>query len=77
MNIRKNLVGRLLANRYRICTDQHSGYEAQIWRWWCPFWVQIGFANSHLSIESARKQIANHKSNSTWRKRVVEDIPTE
>lgn len=28
--------------KYRIVTDTYSGYSAEVWRLWWPFWVEIG-----------------------------------
>lgn len=25
---------------YRIVSDEYCGYEVQIKRWWCPFWLE-------------------------------------
>ena len=44
--------------KFRIVTDNYSGYEAQIWRWYWPFWVQIGGINTWRSIEDAKAFIA-------------------
>lgn len=41
--------------KYRIVTDGYAGYEVQIWRWWFPFWVQLGFTNTHSTIERAER----------------------
>lgn len=41
--------------KYRIVSDQFAGYEVQIWRIWWPFWIELGFVNTHFSIESARE----------------------
>ncbi len=44
--------------RYRIVTDNYCGYEAQLWRWWWPFWVQLGGTNTHISVERAEAYIS-------------------
>lgn len=38
--------------KYRIVTDNYSGFEVQTWRWWWPFWIQ-GATNTHRSVEAA------------------------
>ena len=48
---------KLFKTRFRIVTDQYNGYEAQIKRWWCPVWLQIGVCNTHFSVEDAEKYI--------------------
>jgi hypothetical protein len=45
-----------MKTKYRIVTDKYAGYEAQVWRWYWPFWSQIGI-NTHKTIESAREYI--------------------
>jgi len=42
--------------KYRIVTDKYAGYEVQRWRWWFPFWLQVG-VNTHLTVEAARQYI--------------------
>lgn len=48
--------------RYRIVRDNYAGYECQIWRLWWPFWMQMGYTNTHSKIEYARLYIKEHKS---------------
>lgn len=52
-----------MKNKYRIVEDSYAGYEAQIKRWWWPFWVEIGdpLTNTHLSIDRAEKFIEKHR----------------
>jgi hypothetical protein len=58
-----------MKTKYRIVSDRYLGYECQIWRWYWPFWVQMGFTNTHSSIEDAKRYIdwydfaANYKPN--------------
>jgi hypothetical protein len=58
-----------MKTKYRIVGDRYLGYECQIWRWYWPFWVQMGFTNTHSSIEDAKRYIdlydfaANYKPN--------------
>lgn len=54
--------------RYRIVVDGYAGYEAQVWRWWWPFWTQIGFCNTHPTVSRARLFIERHRN------RVVEYV---
>jgi hypothetical protein len=49
-----------MKTKYRIVSDRYAGYECQIWRWYWPFWVQMGFTNTHLSIEAAKRYIDSH-----------------
>lgn len=44
---------------YRIVTDNYLGYEAQVWRAWFPFWVQIGHTNTFKTVEEAENFIKN------------------
>lgn len=54
-----------LKTKYRIVTDTSSGYEAQLKKWWWPYWWQMGLegssVNTHCTIESAEKYIQRHK----------------
>lgn len=52
--------------KYRIVTDQWNGFEAQIWRLWFPFWWQMGWTNTHASLEDAQKFIENYRKE-VWR----------
>ena len=45
-----------MKTKYRIVTDKYAGYEAQVWRWYWPFWCEI-WVNTHKTIERARKYI--------------------
>ena len=41
--------------KIRIVTDEYSGYEVQVWRWWFPIWMQHGFTNTHSTVERAER----------------------
>ncbi len=41
------------APEYRIVRDRFLGYEVQKRVWWYPFWKQVGFSNTHSSLERA------------------------
>jgi hypothetical protein len=45
---------------YRIVRDNFCGYEVQVRRWWWPFWIQAGFANTHSSVERAEAWAESH-----------------
>ena len=47
-------------NKYRIVTDNFSGYEAQFKRWWCPCWLPCGVINTSATVEMARKVCDRH-----------------
>ena len=47
----------MFKTRYRIVTDEYSGYEAQYRPWWSPVWIQMNFTNTHPSIEKAEAYI--------------------
>ena len=40
---------------YRIVTDGYAGFEVQKRNWWFPIWRQVGFCNTHTSVEKARE----------------------
>lgn len=52
------------SQRYRIVTDNYCGFEVQVKRWWCPFWVQChgehGPANTWPSVEKAEEFAKRH-----------------
>jgi hypothetical protein len=45
--------------RYRIVKDNYNGFECQKWRLWFPFWCQMGFTNTHPTLERAIMYIEN------------------
>lgn len=47
--------------KYRIVPDKYLGYETQIWRFWLPFWCQLGFANTHMTFDAAYEYAKKHK----------------
>jgi len=49
----------IFRTKYRIVTDEYSGYEVQKKFWWWPFWTQ-GETNTHSSIEQAREYAVKH-----------------
>lgn len=52
----------MFKHRYRIVRDSFSGYEAQIKRWYWPFWSQSfhgHFVNTHSTVEKAEDFIRN------------------
>jgi hypothetical protein len=51
--------------KYRVVRDLYLGYECQIWRLWWPFWCQMGFTNTHRSLEEAKEYI--RKRGEVWR----------
>lgn len=48
--------------QYRIVRDDWAGYECQIKRWWWPFWSQMDFTNTHLTLGEALAYIDKHKN---------------
>ena len=49
-------------NKIRIITDEFSGYEVQIKRWWFPIWKECrknGIINTFSSVEKAKQWIAD------------------
>lgn len=50
-----------MKTRYRIVKDEWLGYEVQSWRWWFPFWIQVGFTNTHQTPEDAEKWLSKYK----------------
>lgn len=51
--------------KYRVVQDCWLGYEAQVWRVWWPFWVQMwegGITNTHSSVEEAKEFIERRRA---------------
>jgi len=48
--------------KYRIITDMYCGFSVQCWRIWFPFWLQIDFTNTFLSLEEAKEALELHKN---------------
>ena len=48
--------------RYRIQADSFRGYEVVVWRFWFPFWVQLGAINTHRTIEEAKEYAERFKT---------------
>jgi hypothetical protein len=53
--------------RARIATDNYSGFEVQVWRWWFHFWVQPR-TNTHLYLEDAERYAKR------WLRHIVKEI---
>lgn len=53
--------------RYRIVRDSYAGFEVQIWRIWFPFYVMVGYSNTHISVEKAKEFIEGHKNRVVWK----------
>lgn len=45
--------------KYRIIRDNYAGFEVQKWRWHYPFWTQLNFVNTNISINQAIRRIEN------------------
>ena len=45
--------------KYRIIRDNYAGFEVQKWRWYHPFWTQLNFVNTNISINQAIRRIEN------------------
>lgn len=43
--------------KYRIVTDKYAGFECQKWRWYFPFWCQMGVINTFRDIDKAKQFI--------------------
>ena len=50
----------MFKTKFRIVTDEHSGFECQQKVWWIPFWFQMDGTNTHRTIESAEEFIFKH-----------------
>lgn len=51
-----------MKNKYRVVTDKHAGYEAQVKYWYWPFWVEVFRTNTHKTIEEAVSLCKEHAS---------------
>lgn len=47
--------------KFRIVRDHilKGYYVAQVWRWYWPFWVELGGSNTFSTIEQAENYIHN------------------
>jgi len=52
--------------KYRIVSDEYCGYQCQVWRLWFPFWVEMNFVNTHISLESAIDYIKKGEKKVVW-----------
>jgi len=52
----------MFKNKYKIVTDTSLGYNVQIKYWFLPWWLELSYYNSHISIESAKRMIEDHKN---------------
>jgi hypothetical protein len=60
---------------WRIVTDKYCGYEVQVRRWWWPFWICHGFANTHTNIEAAeRYALKSAKQHRLHRQNIVKEL---
>ena len=57
---------KFFETKYRIITDNYSGYEIQYKKWWMPFYMQssrsclnIMGINTFMSVEQALKAVTN------------------
>jgi len=48
--------------KYRVVKDNYNGFEAQVWRWWFPFWIECFFSNTSGTLDDAKEVIEAHKS---------------
>lgn len=53
-----------MKRQYRIVTDKICGFEVQYTYWWFPFWIQLGWTNTHHTISEAKKYIQYDKQTS-------------
>jgi len=60
--------------KYRIVTDSYAGYEVQHKYWWCPFWIQTDYTNTHGSIHEAERFIELIKKRNNQRNKVIKYI---
>jgi hypothetical protein len=56
----------MFKTKYRVVRDAFAGYEVQFKYWWSPFWLQVGFSNSHSSLKEAKEFIKKSKKPVVW-----------
>lgn len=59
--------------KYRIVTDNYSGFEVQTKVWYWPFWQQLGFSNTYQTIIEAEKRIERDKKDRNFKSVVVKN----
>lgn len=62
----------MFKRRYRIVTDNYSGFEVQFKNWFWPFWMQCQFTNTHRTLEEAmdfmtEDKAGHHRPKTVWR----------
>jgi hypothetical protein len=40
--------------KVRIIRVLPEGYEVQVWHWWFPFWIQLGYSTFY-NLEAAER----------------------
>lgn len=50
----------MFKNKYRVVRDRYCGYEAQVKRWWWPFWKELDGINTWRSLEQAEAFCIRH-----------------
>jgi hypothetical protein len=58
-----------METKYRIVADKYAGYEAQVWRWYWPFWCVLG-VDTYDTIKKARRFI--DENTLKYRTKVIE-----
>ena len=53
-------------NKYRVVRDDFAGYEAQVKRWWWPFWKECFYTNTSGTLEMALKVVERHRNRIVW-----------
>lgn len=54
-------MGKFFKTSYKIVADRWAGYEVLVWRWYWPFWVQLGGTNTHSNLEDAKRYLKRWK----------------
>ena len=45
--------------KYRVVSDAYLGFEAQCWRWWFPFWMEMWY-NGTTNTFSTKEEAINY-----------------
>ena len=69
----------MFKTEYRIVRDSYAGYEVQMKRWWWPIWTEVGWVNTHSSLEGAKKYLYGVSKKEVYRvsrKELINDHPS-
>ena len=61
----------MFKKRYRVVTDQNSGYQVQVKHWWWPVWGPAAWRSWTPTIEQAKELVDKLKAKDSWKSTTV------